>query len=63
VRLLKIAFLSALTIAAVWAQATAQIHGVVSDMSGAAIPGGRVSARGNVCVLRRTRILNSGDLL
>jgi len=43
-RLLKIAVVSALTAAAVWAQATARIHGVVSDMSGAAIPGATVKA-------------------
>ena len=43
-RVLKIALLSALTTAAVWAQATAQIHGVVSDPSGAAIPGAMVKA-------------------
>ena len=43
-RVLKITLLSAMTTAAVWAQATAQIHGVVSDPSGAAIPGATVKA-------------------
>lgn len=43
-RLLKIAILSVLAATAVWAQATAQIHGVVQDMSGAAIPGAMVKA-------------------
>ena len=43
-RMLKIAALCALTAAAIWAQATAQMHGVVSDMSGAAIPGATVKA-------------------
>ena len=43
-RVLKIALLSALTTAAVWAEATAQMHGVVSDPSGAAIPGAMVKA-------------------
>jgi len=43
-RVLKIALLSALTAAAVWAQATAQMHGVVSDPSGAAIPAAMVKA-------------------
>ena len=43
-RVLKIALLSALTTAAVWAQATAQMHGVVSDPSGAAIPAAMVKA-------------------
>ena len=43
-RLLKTALLLTLTAAAVWAQATAQIHGVVQDPSGAAIPGAMVKA-------------------
>ena len=40
----KVVLLFALTAAAIWAQATAQMHGVVSDMSGAAIPGAAVKA-------------------
>ena len=53
-RLLKIALLSALATAAVWAQATAQIHGVVSDPSGAAIPGAMVKATQTDTGLSRT---------
>jgi hypothetical protein len=38
--------LSALTIAAVvWAQATAQLHGVVQDVSGAAVPNATITVR------------------
>lgn len=43
-RVIKIALLSTMSAAAVWAQATARIHGVVSDMSGAAIAGATVKA-------------------
>jgi hypothetical protein len=53
-RLLKIALLSALTAAAVWAQATAQMHGVVQDMSGAAIPGAMVKATQTETGIART---------
>jgi hypothetical protein len=51
---LKIALLSALTTAALWAQATAQIHGVVQDMIGAALPGARVNARQTDTGISRT---------
>ena len=53
-KLLKIALLSALTAAAVWAQATAQIHGVVADQSGAAIAGAMVKATQTETGLTRT---------
>jgi hypothetical protein len=53
-RLLKIALLCALTAAAIWAQATAQIHGVVQDMSGAAIPGATVKATQTETGIART---------
>ncbi len=53
-RLLKIALLSALTAAAVWAQAAAQIHGVVADQSGAAIAGATVKAVQTETGLNRT---------
>src|ERR1700683_4459109 len=53
-RLLKIALLCALTAAAIWAQATAQIHGVVQDMSGAAIPGAMVKATQTETGISRT---------
>jgi hypothetical protein len=43
-RVLRIGILAALAGAGAWAQATAQIHGVVQDMSGAAIPGAMVTA-------------------
>ena len=43
-RFLKVGLLCALTSVAVWAQATAQMHGVVQDMSGAAIAGAMVKA-------------------
>ena len=36
--------LSALSAALAWGQATAQIHGVVQDMSGAAVPGATIKA-------------------
>jgi hypothetical protein len=52
--LLKIALLSALVTAAVWAQATAQIHGIVQDPSGAAIPGAMVKATQTDTGLART---------
>src|SRR5271166_667825 len=41
---LTLVVLSALSAALAWGQATAQIHGVVQDMSGAAVPGAMVKA-------------------
>lgn len=43
-----------LAAAAVWAQATAQMHGVVQDMSGAAIPGAMVKATQTETGIART---------
>ena len=53
-RLLKIALLSVLAAASVWAQATAQIHGVVQDMTGAAIPSAMVKATQTETGITRT---------
>ena len=43
-KLAVLCFLFALTTAVVWGQATAQIHGIVQDMSGSAIPAAAVKA-------------------
>jgi hypothetical protein len=53
-KLLKVALLSALAAAAVWAQATAQMHGVVQDMTGAAIPSAMVKATQTETGITRT---------
>jgi len=53
-KLLRIALLAALTAAAAWAQATAQMHGVVADQSGAAIAGATVKATQTETGLTRT---------
>ena len=53
-KLLKIALLCGITAAAAWGQATAQIHGVVQDMSGAAIPGATVKATQTETGISRT---------
>ena len=61
-RVLKAAFLgllgSALTCASVWAQATAQISGVVRDQSGAVLPGVEVTATQTDTGIGRTTITN-----
>ncbi len=52
--MIKIVFLSVLAAAAAWGQATAQIHGVVQDSSGAAIAGAMVKATQTETGISRT---------
>jgi len=53
-RFLRLAVLSILAAAALWGQATAQMHGVVQDTSGAAIPGAIVKATQTETGISRT---------
>ncbi len=53
-RLLTITLLSLFACAAVWAQATAQIHGTVQDATGAAVPGAAVKATQSETGVSRT---------
>ena len=41
---LRISLLSVVSCAAVWGQATAQMHGTVQDTSGSAVPGAEIKA-------------------
>ncbi len=53
-KVLGLGILLALSAASLWAQATAQIHGVVQDTSGSAIPGATVKATQTDTGLTRT---------
>src|SRR5665213_280210 len=59
-KLIKLILLGTLAAAAVWGQATAQLHGVVQDMSGAALPGATIKATQTETGISRT-VMAEGD--
>src|SRR5665213_2060302 len=58
-RVFILGILLAMAAAPIWAQATAQIHGVVQDTSGSAIPGATVKATQTDTGLTRTVVTES----
>jgi carboxypeptidase family protein len=59
-RLIRLVILGTFTVSAMWAQATAQIHGVVQDMSGAGVPGASVKATQTETGISRT-VMSEAD--
>src|SRR5437660_8892103 len=60
--LMGILFVSVLTCASVWAQATAQISGAARDQSGAVLPGVEVTATQTETGIARNTVTNESGL-